>query len=234
MAAVLSGTLSGAGAMLCSKLLFEPIHELWNNRNYFGSEIWDTNALGFQQLMQALHHVWTGQVSPMSVSGAQRAEKSMGVEPKWYPTTKERALSWLGFGQAPKYAEASALQNRIGYLCKEHVAPGARPYQDEANTHARLVARNNLLLAQQSDDTDKIQAAAEAMLAAGYKMPTIKSTLQGEQGDQRMFKQLSKSDQMSLLNQATAAEFERYFPRCAKKETIRQWYREHPPARQAQ
>jgi len=76
------GTLSGAGAMLWSKLLFEPIHELWNNRNYFGSEIWDTNAPGFQQLMQALHHVWTGQLSPMSVSGAQRAEESMGVEPK--------------------------------------------------------------------------------------------------------------------------------------------------------
>ena len=97
--------------------------------------------------------------------------------------------------------------------------------------HARAIGgTQQLLLAQQSGNTDKIQAAAEAMLAAGYKMPYIRSTLQGEQGDQRMFKQLPQTDQMSLLNQASPAEFDRYFPRYAKKETIRQWYREHPPA----
>jgi hypothetical protein len=43
-----------------------------------------------------------------------------------------------------------------------------------------------------------------------------------------MFKQLPQTDQMSLLNQSTAAEFDRYFPRYAKKETSRQWYTEHP------
>jgi hypothetical protein len=101
------------------------------------------------------------------------------------------------------------------------VAPGARPYQDEANTRDWW-QRNNLLLAQQSGDSDKIEAAVSAMLAAGYKAPYIESTLQGEQGDQRMFKQLPQTDQMSLLNQATPAEFDRYFPRYAKKETIRQ------------
>ena len=94
------------------------------------------------------------------------------------------------------------------------------------------MARNNLLLAQQSGN--KFEAAVSAMLAAGYKMPYIKSTLQGEQGDQRMFKQLPQTDQMSLLNQASPTEFDRYFPRYAKKETIRQWYRDHPPAAAAQ
>jgi len=49
-----------------------------------------------------------------------------------------------------------------------------------------------------------------------------------------MFKRLPQTDQMSLLNQAAAAEFDRYFPRYAKKETIRQWYRDHPPAAAAQ
>ena len=42
------GILAGGKDMLLSKMLFEPIH--WNNRNYFGSEIWDTNAPGFQQI----------------------------------------------------------------------------------------------------------------------------------------------------------------------------------------
>jgi len=59
------------------------------------------------------------------------------------------------------------------------------------------------------------------MLAADYKAPYIRSTLQGEQDDQRMFKQLPTSDQMSLLRQASPQEFDRCFPRYAKKETIR-------------
>jgi hypothetical protein len=69
------------------------------------------------------------------------------------------------------------------------------------------------------------------MLAAGYKAPYIRSTLQGEQDDQRMFKQLPTSDQMSLLRQASPQEFDRCFPRYAKKETIRRWYTEHPVQR---
>lgn len=90
----IGGVLAGGKDMLLSKMLFEPFKELWNNRSYFGSEIWDTNAPGYQQVQQALRHIVSQQLS--------------------------------------------------------HVAPGARPYQDEANTHERLVARNNLLLAQRA------------------------------------------------------------------------------------
>jgi hypothetical protein len=46
----LGGTLSGAGAMLWSKLLFEPFIELWNNRNYFGSEIWGHQCPGISAI----------------------------------------------------------------------------------------------------------------------------------------------------------------------------------------
>ena len=90
----IGGVLAGGKDMLLSKMLFEPFIELWNNRNYFGSEVWDTNAPGYKQVQQALRHIVSQQLS--------------------------------------------------------HVAPGARPYQDEANTHERLVARNNLLLAQRA------------------------------------------------------------------------------------
>jgi hypothetical protein len=53
------------------------------------------------------------QLSPMSVSGAQRAQETGG-------RPIETPLAYLGFGPAPKYAESSALQNRIAYLYKEH------------------------------------------------------------------------------------------------------------------
>ena len=42
------GVLAGGKDMLLSKMLFEPFMELWNNQSYFGNEIWDTNAPGYQ------------------------------------------------------------------------------------------------------------------------------------------------------------------------------------------
>jgi len=99
-----------------------------NNRNYFGQEIWDTNAPGYQQVQQALRHIVSQQLSPMSVSGAQRAQETGG-------RPIETPLAYLGFGPAPKYAEASPLQDR--HLYRERVAPGSRPYQDEADSRAR-------------------------------------------------------------------------------------------------
>jgi hypothetical protein len=99
--------LAGGKDMILSKMLFEPFIELRNNPNYFGSEIWDTNAPGYRQVQQALKHIVGSQLSPMSVSGAQRAQDTGGKP-------IETPLAYLGFGPAPKYAEASALPNRIG------------------------------------------------------------------------------------------------------------------------
>jgi len=62
------GVLAGGKDMLLSKMLFGPFIELMNNRNYFGQEIWDTNAPGYQQVQQALRHIVSQQLSPMSVS----------------------------------------------------------------------------------------------------------------------------------------------------------------------
>jgi hypothetical protein len=209
----IGGVLAG-GRDMFSKMLFEPFKELWNNRSYFGS-----GDLG-HQCPQATSRC-SGRYGTSSVSscrrcrvGAQRAQETGG-------RSIETPLAYLGFGPAPKYAAVSALQNRIGHLYREHVAPGARSYQDEANTHERLVARNNLLLAQQSgNDRSCNHGRTETKF--------IKETLRGVTSDQRMFKQLPKTDQKYLLNQATPDQRERYLP-FAKRETRTQWYTEHPP-----
>ena len=65
----IGGLLAGGKDMLLSKMLFGPFIELMTNRNYFGSEIWDINAPGYQQVQQALKHIASQQLSPMSVSG---------------------------------------------------------------------------------------------------------------------------------------------------------------------
>jgi hypothetical protein len=203
------GVLTGGKDMLLSKMLFEPFMEFWNNQSYFGNEIWDTNAPGYQQVQQALRHIVSQQLSPMSVSGARRTERSMGMEPKWLPTTKEGALSYLGFGPAPKYAEASALRNRIGHLYRA----------DEANTHERLVARNNCCWPNRAATPIKSRLPPKPCSLQGTKMPYIRSTLQGEQGDQRMFKQLPANGTRPARPNSTVIS--RATPRKRRSDNIR-------------
>jgi hypothetical protein len=210
----------GALSMLWNKMLLEPAVELYNNRNYFGKEIYDTNAPGYQQFMQAMQHTVGEQFSPMTVTGAARAQETGG-------RPIETPLAYLGFGPAPGYANKDAMQNRISVLYNEHVAPGTRAYEDEANTREKLKARADIMNARQSGDQDALSTAIRAGIKAGMKPPYIASIMKGEFGDQKMFKQLPTTDQMYLLHQATPEQLKRYLP-FVKKETRIQWYKEHP------
>ena len=51
-----------------------------------------------------------GDLTPISVSSAQRAVDTGGTWPK------DAVLAVLGFGPAPSYAERSTIQNRISFL----------------------------------------------------------------------------------------------------------------------
>src|SRR5262249_53331417 len=146
------GTLTGAGSMIWNKLLFQPLAELWNNRDYYGKEVWDTNAPGYQQFAQIMEHLFKNQLSPMAVSGATRAQETGG-------RPIETALSYAGFGPAPGYVEKSAIQNRIANLYQNYVAPGRRPYEAEEVTHDKWAARNKLLMAKQRGDPEEVAAA---------------------------------------------------------------------------
>ena len=222
----IGGTLSGAMSMLWNKTLFQPIKELLQNKSYFGSEIWDTNAPGYKQLLQGAQHVFGQQFSPMSMTGAQQAERTMGVEPKWYPTTGQGALAYAGFGPAPKYAEASAMQNRIGHLFREHVAPASRPYQDPDVTQSQMEARTRLMIARQSGTPIEKQTALREAIKAGISRQTL-AKIGKISTDQTMFARLPREDQISLLQDATSEEYKRYWPHASAK-TKMQWRKEHP------
>lgn len=215
------GTVAGSLSMIWNKLLFQPLKELYDNKDYFGREIWDTNAPGYQQLAQAMKHVLSEQTSPMAVTGAKQAWETGG-------SLKEIPLAFAGFGPAPKYAENTALQNRIAHLYRRFVSPEARPYEDEADTHAKQVARNQLLMAKQQNDPDEIRTATEAARKSGLPPKSI-AQLGRLQGDQYMFKRLPQQQQIAVLNQATPGERVRYLPQASKK-TKQQWRQEHPQA----
>lgn len=213
-----SGAFSGTLEMIYSKMLFEPFIELMRNRDYFGREIWDTNAPAYKQLMQAAEHIIGNQVSPMSVTGWNRVEETGG-------RPIEKPLSILGFGPAPSYAEKSALQNRITHLFQERTG-GTKAYEDPEVTHDKQVARNKLLMAKQRGDPAEIRTATAEALKAGFKPPYLK-TLGNVGSDQKMFQRLPQSDQVSLLRQANPEERTRYW-KYTSKATKQQIQKENP------
>jgi hypothetical protein len=208
-------------SMLWNKTLLQPIRELVENRDYFGREVWDTNAPGYQQIAQAVRHTFGQQLSPMAVTSAERAQETGG-------RPIETPLAYPGFGPAPAYAARTPIQNRIGYLYQNYVAPGAKPYQDDASTHDQQVARNKILLAKQNHDPSALSAARADAKAAGMQPKSI-AAIGKEAGDQYMFKRLPQQHQMAILNQASPDEVKRYFKDASGKTKI-QWKKEHPSA----
>src|SRR5262249_45978078 len=147
------------------KMLFEPFNELWNNRDYFGYNIWDENAPLYRQIWQGLSRTIGEQTDAMSVSGPKPAPELSApkfppnLEPQRHPSKLFEALqakgvdmSMLGFGPAPTYVEKSAIQNRIGYLYREHVAAASKPHTDEENTREKNAVRSAIMIAKRDHD----------------------------------------------------------------------------------
>jgi hypothetical protein len=222
----IGGTLSGLGAMVWNKMVFEPIVELANNKDYFGREIFDQNAPAYQQLVEAAQHIFGEQLSPMSFAGAQRATGATGSLPERLATTltkPEGLLSYAGFSPAPSYANRSPLQNRIAFLYQQR-SPGLRPYEDPEVTAENRAARDRLFMAKQRGDPAEIRAATAEATKAGLSATYIANL--GKTGfDQYMFKKLPEIDQMAILRQATPAEQQRYMPFASVKTRI-QWRKE--------
>jgi len=213
--------LSGMGEMVWNKLMFEPFHELLNNRNYYGYNIWDENAPIYKQAWQALKHTM-GDQNPMSITGAQQAARLSGRE---FPGIREsyehpdrlldalRAkgvdMSLLGFGPAPSYVEKSAMQNRIGYLYREHVAAVSKPQADEENSREKMAVRTAIMIAKRDKDQDMLGLAREKGKELGMS-PKYMADIGKTPTDVYLFSRLPEDDQRSLLHGATPEETDRY------------------------
>jgi hypothetical protein len=209
--------LAGVGEMLWTKLMFEPLKEILENRDYFGYNIRDENAPWYKQVWQTIAHSF-GDLTPISVSSAQHALDTGGT------MTKDVPLAILGFGPAPGYVEKSAIQNRIAYLYGEHVAPASRPEEEGETSRERMRARTQLLTAihdrrkaigegaDQATVKKLDNAVAEASRnarAAGYTPAGIARII-STPSDVSMFSRLPEADQRAILRQASDQEFERY------------------------
>jgi hypothetical protein len=196
---------AGLKEMLYNKLVIQPVVEMAQNRDYYGNDIWNENGPVYQKAAQAMTHIFKDQFSPMSISGASQ-QLSMGGG------DREVALSFLGFGPAPAYAEKSATQNRIGYLFQRHVAPYARPEEMGEKSKTRGDIRNELLLAKQRGDQAAVQAASQKWMNAGGSRQGLSNIVLGISSDVSMFRALPEPDQQAIMQQASPEERDRYQP----------------------
>ena len=215
--------MTGTAEMIWNKMMFEPFSELLNNRNYYGCNVWDENAPVYKQIWQGIRHTF-GDQSPMTFSGAKHAADLSG---KPFPTLSEAwndpskltdamrsrgvDMSFLGFGPAPAYVEKSGIQNRIGYLYKQHVASESRPFAQGEHSDEKMSVRTAILNAKRDRDSAALTTARKRGIAIGLT-PTYMNKIGSTPTDVYLFSRLPIEDQRSLLSQASPEEKQRYIP----------------------
>lgn len=196
---------AGVMEMLYNKMVIQPFVDMAKNRDYYGNDIWDENGPIYRKAWQAVSYLFKDQLNPIAVSGAQRAVSLGGG-------SRDVALSFMGFGPAPAYAEKSGTQNRIGYLFQRHVAPYARPEEMGEKSKTRGDIRNEILLAKQRDDKVAMAEASQRWFKAGGSRQGLNNIMNGVPSDVGMFRSLPETDQQAIMEQATNEERTRYQP----------------------
>ncbi len=212
----------GLRATLWNKMMFEPIYEFYNNKDYYGFNIMDENAPWYKRAYQGVMHVLGDTFTPITITGAKRAlqldgkwneEDSNWEKIKKLATEPESGAAFLGFGPAPSYASKSSVVNRINYLFERYVAPQERPQAMKENMEARHDARLAIAAAKQAGDGEKLAQATVRLqkLMGTSKMQTSKLT-----SDRYMFSRLPYSEQIDLLRDLPPADFKHYWPNASK------------------
>jgi hypothetical protein len=226
--------LAGTAAMVNNKLLIKPIIELYTNRDYYGYEIRNSNDPAWKQLWQHAQYLFEDATNPISVLGAKRAADLSGQP---FPrgksvfdlADKETAQKFLdamgapgvllalaGFGPAPAYAEKSAMQNRIGHLYGEFVAPNLKPQERRETAEEVRGLRTAILDARANGDQDKLQEYYKRGRELGLSM-SFMTNLGKIPTDVYLFSRLPDEQQISLIRQMTPGEKTRYWPSAHQK-----------------
>ena len=221
--------IGGTADMIWNKMMIAPFAELLHNKDYYGFNIYDENAPLYKQIWQAFKKEYGEQFSPMSISGAQHAAEISGhpfpsfSETLQHPerlgeaiTSKGVGMSLLGFNPAPAYVEKSAIQNRIGYLYDEHVAPSSKPEIEGEKFQAKMSARTAIMVARQNKDSAALNEAYQRGKEAGLSQDYM-NKLGREGTDIYLFSRLPQPDQVSILKQATPDERNRYWQKASTK-----------------
>lgn len=234
--------MGGAMQLLWNKMVLQPVTELWSNKDFFGRALYDTNAPAWKQTLQAIDSTLGRTLSPISISGADRArQQGTGV--------KGQALSFLGFGPGPKYVNEEPIERRINHLSHTY-APGQRPYEygnktgagrglvqgavryfadDELKSEARTSARNALNQARTAGDSAAELEARRKMVEKGELSTRIVGKMAPGRQFEGEFARLPKEEQLAVAKTMSDQDFQRFvltnkdLPRQARMALMEQW-----------
>lgn len=216
--------LGGLANLIWNKTILQPIVEARANKDYWGHELYDTNAPAWKRVLQLVDSTIGGHVNPISLSGAQRAKELGGG-------AGQQALAYAGFGPAPKYIANDKLQNRITALFNEHVTPESKPYQygektglgrglvqgairatvgDKLKQEVRQEARGELNRAQQAGEGEKAAEARLRLIKEGKMSTQTVKNLDPKMEFDYKFSRLPSEDQMSLVKEMDENTYRRY------------------------
>jgi hypothetical protein len=216
--------VGGAMEFLWNKMVLEPIVEAWQNRDFYGNKLYDTNAPWYKRALQLVDSTLGEQFMPIAAANASRAgAQGAGM--------KGKILSYSGFSPAPRYLEASALENRIGYLFGEEGTAHSKPYQygektglgsgavqgairwaagDELQRDTRKDLRQKLDIAIRDKDTAGAADLRRRLVTEGGMGKRTAERLGPDSRYEYMFAKLPLDTQKALVKNMSAQEFTRF------------------------
>jgi hypothetical protein len=209
--------VGGLSEMLYNKMMFQPVVEMLKNKDYFGNQIYDENAPFLSQVGQRLHHLWTDQMNPISIVGANRARQLSGKPPLSISgglsqfNDRDTLMPLMGFGPAPAYVSRSETENKIQSLAKRFLYPEEKTPEEAAKFKAQSDAKQAYLGAKQRGDKEATKEAGKEMLKLGVKPGTIQ-TLQPGVSTAKTFTRLPAGVKRDLLKEMPAEDFLKYYP----------------------
>jgi hypothetical protein len=210
------GPIGGITTFLWNKMILSPVVEALHNKDYYGRELYDTQAPWYQKAFQLVDSIMGDNLTPITASSWQRAREQGGGGPK------EAILAGAGFGPAPAYVNRSPLQRKLSQMYFSHGVAQSRPYQDRGPVHAvtnyltgappsvaeeRSAARAAYNRAAIEGDKAAMAKAKGAMVAKGKMSTTTVGSLQPGDADKRMFARVPIEDKQSLVRQMSPEEF---------------------------
>jgi hypothetical protein len=198
--------------LLGNKLMFQPLKEMWQNKDYYGNEIYDPNGPVWQRAKQIMYHL--GQdIIPISLTGAwQQYQTSRDAGEPWYRTAGEAVGAMIGFSPAPKYVEKTPIQNFITHQYDRYVKPELRPFEQAEKGKNLGDLRRQILYAQQKEDHQAVTQLSQRFLSGGGTRQGLSNILLHLGSDVTMFRNLPEAAQQAVMERASPEEQVRYKP----------------------
>lgn len=210
--------VGGLGQMLWNKMVFAPVVQAVQNRDFFGRQLYDPQAPWIKQWGQLAGSVLGDAFNPISLSSMERAQQTGGG-------ARDKALAVAGFGPAPGYVSKDALQNRIQHLFYEGPGAAVKPYAMKERDQER---RNDMAIVR-TGDPKAAQDARQRLFKSGVSPQLLTKELH-ESTDRYQFSRLDRAVQKSLIPQMSDEQFLKYLPATGKSrlELVQEWQKVHP------